>query len=557
MIFASLSEIISLGAVIPFLGALIEPKKIFDLTVSQPLINLLDLKTPQQILLPITIIFALAAITSAVLRLSLVFAITRLSFAVGADLSLKIYRHALYQPYSAHISQNTSEILDGVSNKINIVIQGVLLPVLFLITSCVLVLAIVVTLIYIEPIVFSVFFLVFSSIYLLIFLSVRKKLFLNGILVSSGSSRIIKIIQEGLGGIRDVILDGVQEIYCEIYKKSDIPLRRAQGDNIFIGQSPKYLIEAAGILLITFLAYVLFVREGGASSALPILGMLALGAQRVLPVLQQAYVAWTQLQGNQATLRATLDLLEKPIDFENIYLTKADLLFYENIKLDNLSFKYSGNDCQILSNINLTINKGEVIGFIGQTGAGKSTLMDLLMGLLEPTSGSMTVDGKLISDENRQAWRQHVAHVPQSIYLSDATILENIAFGSPLEKIDYQRVVQCATQANLHFVIQGWSDQYMTKVGERGVRLSGGQRQRIGIARALYKNADILFLDEATSSLDSDTETIVMEEIHRLPKSLTILIVAHRLSTLKYCDRVIELSDGAINKIGTYDEVAN
>jgi len=365
----------------------------------------------------------------------------------------------------------------------------------------------------------------------------------------------IKALQEGLGGIRDVLLDGTQATYCQIYRDSDIPLRRALANNQFISGSPRFGIEALGMVLIAVLAYSLATTEDDVANAIPILGALALGAQRMLPMLQQGYSSWSNIRGGLASLYETLDLLEQPLPAHSSSAPPVPIQFEQSIGFKQLKFRYAVETPWVLRNFELTISKGARIGFIGTTGSGKSTLLDILMGLLESTEGQLSIDGIPIDEHNRRAWQTHIAHVPQSIFLSDTTIAENIAFGVPIDQIDLQRLHQAAQQAQIADIIESWDEQYETPVGERGVRLSGGQRQRIGIARAFYKQANVFVFDEATSALDNDTEHAVMEAIDNIDREITILIVAHRLTTLKGCDKIVELEHGTIKRIGTYVEV--
>ena len=363
-----------------------------------------------------------------------------------------------------------------------------------------------------------------------------------------------------MGGIRDVLLDRTQEVFCAVYREADLPLRRAQGNNFFIAQSPRYAMEALGMVLIAVLAYVLTQQSDGIAKAIPILGALALGAQRLLPVLQQAYAAWSNVQGGRASLEDTLTLLDQPMpDLQTLLYSSQKLPFENEITLSNISFRYQSDGQWILRDLDLTISKGARIGFIGTTGSGKSTLLDLVMGLLEQDSGNIYIDNQPLTSHNRGAWQAHIAHVPQTIFLSDSSIAENIAFGVPKHLIDFERVKNAAKQAQITQLIAGWPEAYSTFVGERGVRLSGGQRQRIGIARALYKKADVIIFDEATSALDNETEESVMQAIHDLENqdnnALTILIIAHRLSTLKNCTQVIELAQGRIARIGSYESM--
>jgi len=323
--------------------------------------------------------------------------------------------------------------------------------------------------------------------------------------------------------------------------------------------------------LIAGIAYTMSLREDGLTTAIPILGALALGAQRLLPALQQAYSAYSALNGSQSSFQDVLRLLDQPLpqyaletdsnkDNESYseIVPPTTISFNKEICLNNLSFKYAADSIEntswILKSINLTIVKGERIGFIGVTGSGKSTLLDIIMGLLPSTSGELTIDGELITSKNIKAWQAHIAHVPQNIYLSDSTIEENIAFGIHKEKINHQQVEKAAKQAQIAELIEEWEEGYQTSVGEQGIRLSGGQRQRIGIARALYKEADVLVFDEATSALDNETEQAVMEAIDGLGRDLTILTIAHRLTTLKGCDRIVKI-DNNIAQIGSYQEI--
>ena len=554
MIGASFAEIISIGAVLPFLAVLTAPERIFELPAAQPFIKASGITTPSQLLLPLTIIFGLAALLSGGVRMFLLWASTRLSYATGADLSISIYRRTLYQPYSVHVARNSSEIINGISTKTNTVIYT-FTSILNLISSTIILLAILITLVSVDPVIALAAFGGFGLLYALIIKITQSRLVVNSQRIAHESTQVIKSLQEGLGGIRDVLIDGTQAAYCQIYRNADLPLRHAQGNNLFISMSPRYALEALGMLLISALAYMLALQPNGIAKAIPVLGVLALGAQRLLPVLQLAYASWSGIQGGQASLKDALELLEQPLPDYADQPPAKPLMFRKQIELKNLSFRYTEQTPLVLSNLNLKISKGSRTGFIGVTGSGKSTLLDVVMGLLQPTDGALEIDGQPITSANNRAWQAHIAHVPQAIYLSDSTIEENIAFGIPKGNIDHKRVKQAAQQAQIAHIIESWPKKYNTYVGERGIRLSGGQRQRIGIARALYKQADVIIFDEATSALDNDTEQAVMEAIESLGNELTILIIAHRLTTLKNCTQVVELWEDGIKRIGAYGDI--
>jgi len=548
MLIASVAEVISVGAVLPFLGALTAPEKIYQHHLMQPVIQYLQLTGPNNILLPLTIGFIIAVLFAGGVRLALLYVTTRLSYATGADLSINIYRRTLYQEYAVHVNRNSSEVINGIINKTNVAIN-VIQSSLTLISSIILIISILAALFSIDIIVALISFVGFGAIYRLIVYYNRQQLQENSDIIAKQSTKMIKSLQEGLGGIRDVLIDGSQQFYCQLYRSADLPLRRASGNNLFIIQSPRYAMEAAGMTLIATLAYVMSLRESGLVTAIPVLGALALGAQRLLPALQQAYGAYSSIKGDSSSFSDVIDLLNQKLPNYVDSSLPAPIMFEKEISLKNLSFYYNQEQPWILKNINLTISKGSRIGFIGVTGSGKSTLLDIIMGLLSPTEGTLLVDNESITDNNRRSWQSHIAHVPQNIFLSDNTIEENIAFGLPQEQIDHNQVKQAAKQAQIAELIEEWPDRYQTFVGERGIRLSGGQRQRIGIARALYKQANVLVFDEATSALDNETEESVMEAIDGLGKDLTILIIAHRLTTLKKCSQIIEVSaDGVCIK---------
>jgi ATP-binding cassette subfamily B protein len=551
MLFASFSEILSIGAMLPFLGVLTAPERVFAHPAAQPVIRYLGLTSAEQLLLPLTIAFSLAALCAGAMRLMLLWASNRMSYATGADLSMKIYRCTLYQPYSVHLARNSSEIINGIAGKVGSLI-GVLMMALTLLGSGVMLIAILAALIAVEPIVALSAFGGFGLIYILIVNFTRGRLLINSRIVARETTNVIKALQEGLGGIRDVLIDGSQATYCQIYRDSDDPLRRAQGNNLFIAASPRFVVEAVGMVLIAVLAFLLASQSDGIVRAIPILGALALGAQRLLPVLQQAYTAWSGINGSQKSLEDALGLLDQPLPNYVDQATALPLPFVKEIYLNQLSFRYATHSPLIFNCLNLVITKGSRVGFIGSTGSGKSTLLDVVMGLLMPTGGTLEIDGVPITAANLRGWQAHIAHVPQAIFLADSSIEENIAFGVRKEQIDHNRVKQAAEQAQISDVIELWPQKYQTFVGERGVRLSGGQRQRIGIARALYKQADVIIFDEATSALDNETEQSVMQAIEGLSDDLTILIIAHRLTTLQNCTQIVELAGGKISRVGGY-----
>jgi ATP-binding cassette, subfamily B, bacterial PglK len=556
MIVASFLEVVSVGAVLPFLGVLTAPEQVYQHQLMQPLIQTLDLSTSRQLVLPLTILFIIAALLAGSIRLILLYAMTRIIYATGADLSIKIYNLTLYQEYSVHISRNSSEVINGIIGKTGAVIGGVILPVTMLISSTILIASIMGALLVINATVAISAFIGFGLIYWGIIRYTGVQLKENSKVIADRSTQMIKSLQEGLGGIRDVLIDGSQQFYCQLYRSADLPMRRASGNNQFIGGGPRYVLEAVGMTLIAVFAYAMS-QKGGMATAIPVLGAIALGAQRLLPAIQMAYSSYSKIKGTEASLEDILGLLNQPLPKYVDQPLPTPIPFEREIKLTNISFGYTENTSLVLKNINLSIVKGEQIGFMGITGSGKSTLLDIVMGLLPPTDGELTIDQKPINNQNRRAWQMHIAHVPQNTYLSDSTIEENIAFGIPKERIDHQRVKKAAKQAQIAELIEGLKDGYQTYVGEQGIRLSGGQRQRISIARAMYKKADVLIFDEATSALDNATERAVMEAINGLEEKPTILIIAHRLTTLRGCDTIVKLDKDNTAHVGSYQDMVS
>lgn len=555
MVASAVAEVISLGAILPFLGILAAPDVAFRHPLIAAIARAFGWTSAGELVLPLTIVFAATAVLAGAVRMLLLWASTRFTFAAGADLSAQVYRRTLYQPYSAQVLRSSSEVISGITNKVGGTVLGVLLPLMTLLGSLLLLVAVTLALVAIDPLAALLASIGFGGAYGLISVFSRRRLNRNSRKVADEYTRVVKALQEGLGGIRDVLLDGNQAVYCGIYGRADQRLRRAQGENVFLAQSPRYAMEALGMVLIAALAYGLSKQAGGLVTALPVLGALALGAQRLLPALQQTFAAWASIAGSHASLGDTIELLDQPLPPEASQPDVPPLSFRHAIQFRDVRFRYHGDGPWVLDGFNLLVPKGARVGFVGGTGSGKSTAMDLLMALLTPTHGQVLVDDAPVSGSSVRGWQRIIAHVPQSIYLADTTVAENIAFGVPREAIDLQRVRRAAQQAQIAAFIESGSEGYDAFVGERGIRLSGGQRQRIGIARALYKQAAVLVLDEATSALDNATEQSVMEAIEGLDRTLTILLIAHRLTTVRRCDTIVELERGRVVAQGSYDEL--
>ncbi|MER8956276.1 ABC transporter ATP-binding protein/permease [Mesorhizobium sp. M0833] len=547
MLAGAVAEVVSLGAILPFLAVVSKPQEALASERLRPLLDVLGLNTPMELVIAAAVGFALSAVIAAAVRLLLVWGSQKFVFAVAHELSVAVYRRTLHQPYAYHTAHNSSETLAAI-NKAQLVTNGLLVPLMQAASAAIIALFILLGLLFVDPLVALVSGFGFGVIYLLVMHFTKRMMRRNGGVIARAQKERVQAAGEGLGGIRDVLLDRSQMVFVKRFSAVESDLRRTQGTNNFVAAAPRFVVEGLGLVLIAGLALMLSLRDGGLVGAIPVLGALALGAQRLLPLLQQLYTGWTSYMANGQSLRDVLDILRLP-DAPQFAASQnvEPLPFNTAIALENVRFSYPAVSRPAIEEVNLVISKGMRVGFVGKTGSGKSTLMDIVLGLLTPTGGRILIDGVELSDANRSAWQARIAHVPQAIYLSDGSIAENIAFGVSSEKIDHARVHRAAEQAELLDVIEALPQGYGSIVGERGIRLSGGQRQRIGIARALYKQADVLVFDEATSALDNETERAVMQAIDGLSRALTVILIAHRISTLAKCDYIFELNAGKVS----------
>ena len=560
MLLSSFGEVFSLAAVVPFLSVLANPEIIWEnpwVVYVRPFFNF---TSPSDLLLPVTLLFGFSAILSSVLRLATFKLNGSLSAKIGSDISCEAYEKTLYQPYDIQVSRNSSGIIDALQIQVYQLIT-VIQSCLALLSSTSILISLLVTLLIIDFKVAILSGLLFGVAYGFVIQFANKKLISNSKRITLHNRLSMQTLQEGLGAIREVIMYSSQKIYLENYRNSDVPIRKLSANSVYLGVFPKYIMESLGVCLIGGVAYSLTTKYGGMQSALPLLGALALGAQRILPTVQQVYNSWAQIYGNKSAVEIVISYLKQPLPKTTNILKVEPYNFKNKISFNNVYFSYKNIDKSIIKGINFDIYKGERIGIIGPTGGGKSTTIDILMGLLKPTSGYLKVDNEdLHNSLNKKfimQWRAAIAHVPQNIFLADKSIAENIAFGLPKDKIDMNQVIKSAERAQASNFIENMPKQYQTYIGERGIRLSGGQRQRIGIARALYKNSSVLIFDEATSSLDNSTEIALMNAIEKLEDELTIIMIAHRLSTVKNCNRIFEIQNGFISREGPPELILN
>jgi ATP-binding cassette subfamily B protein len=555
IVLVSFFEVLSIGAIMPFLGVITSPEKVLASVYFRDAMQLFSIDNVRTSIFFIAALFAFLVIFTGCLRTLLLYFQTKVSFETGSDISVEVYYRTLSQPYLFHASNNTSELITGITAKAGGIVGNTLFPGLIIISSGLVLLSILGTLIYISPFVAILAIFIFGLMYYLVAKFTKPTLSEYSTRLNIYNSKKLKSLQEGFGGIRDVLLEGSQIIRVKQFKEIDEHIRNALSSMHIISTAPKYAIEAIGMIFIVGIVVYQSYKEVGIDEWIPVLAVFAMSAQRILPLLQQMYSGWSAIKGGKDSAEDVLRLLNLEVLQSPSFNQVEPLQFHKQLRIENVSFGYQAGYLNTIKDLSFTFEKGKRYGIIGETGSGKSTFVDLIMGVISPSAGEIYVDDIKITQQNSARWMRRVAHVPQHVFLLDASIAENIALGVATEKIDNDRLNLAIEGAQLTSVLANLPNGYNTPIGERGIRLSGGQQQRIGIARALYRDADFLVFDEATSALDSQTESAIMHAINSLASDLTILIIAHRLSTLKGCDSIIELNNGSITRIAKYSEI--
>ena len=553
MILVSCSEVLGVASIIPFLAVLENSSRLLNNERIKPILGYLAITTPQELLLAIVIVFIGITISTNVLRVVSIHVQNQLAARLSLDLSSKLYHHLLFQPYIFYTQHHSSELgtLMGFANNMA---GALFMPGLQIITNSFVAIALFLGILIIDGKVAIAMSVILATAYIAIYNWRKYKLQQNSILMSQAQTNLSKVTYESLGNIKDIILSAKANFFNLSYQQSLWGFNKANADNNTVFLTPRYLIEMLAMTCIALLALSMG-RGGDFSRSVPILGSLALAANRLLPALQQSFASVSQIQGYREQMRTVLKALERSYDPLQELVPAQVLLLRESLTMQNVWFRYREDSGWVLQDLCLTIPAKSRVGFVGTTGSGKSTTADLILGLLKPEKGQILVDDLPLEGERLRAWQLGVAHVPQSIFIADTTVASNIAFGVPEAQIDWDRVIKAAKLAQIADFIESLPEGYHTTVGERGIRLSGGQRQRVGIARALYREAKVIVFDEATSALDNYTERELMSAIDSLSQELTIILIAHRLTTVEKCDRIFEFSQGRVIHSGTYEEL--
>lgn len=539
MLLSALLEMASIGGVAPFLSLLLDPNSLRENKHISAVFEYFSLVEYRETVLFLTGAFLFIVILAASVRAILAWINIRLSNAIGLDFEFNMFRTAIYKDYEFHIQQNISEFSADIFKAAAVVTMMLaVLTILQAITGTIFILT---AIFYIDAAVSLMVFSIVGGFYAVTSFTMKKALQRHALVIANYSRTYMKTVHESLGAIRDILLEGKQEPYARYFYTIGKKIKWAAGSNQLIGQAPRMLIEPVGIVTIaSFAGY--FALQGSFAEKLPVFGVIAIAAQRLMPMIQQIYQGFTSIRGAVPSVHNVFEVFDDP---NKIKVASVEpLSFEEGLEFVNVAYRYPKTEQAVLENVSFRIKQGTTFGIIGITGSGKSTLLDLILGLLRPVEGHLCVDGAILDHSNYTAWQRTVAHVPQDVFIFDKSIAENIAFDEGNDPEVQEKVMRCIKHAQLTDLISGLPEGLNAVVGERGKQLSGGQRQRIGIARALYRNASVLVLDEATSALDQDTEQRIINELVTSYKKITIILVTHRMASLRFCDEILEVANG-------------
>ena len=554
MILSGLSEIISIASFIPFITSLSNSRILFENKYINIISNYFNIYSQQSIILITTLIFVLFVIISTIIRIINVWLNYRMTALIGSDISLKAYRNIIYQPHNYISSINSGELISILNNQLDFTVSSISL-ILRILTNTIILIIIGIGLLYIDfqLAILSSILIIFPYIFITIY--TKRRVYKNSKIINYSLINKVKSIQDSLNLNKEIIVNELHSKFVKKYKINEIVLRDKQTENNFLSMFPRYTMEGIGITSIALLASLFTNIRAGGGDIIPFLGALTLAAQRLVPTLQQIYAGFANLRGYSSAINSVLEICDLKIFKSYLETKKRDLVFQDNLSLKNIYFNFDESKKQTLKKINFKIFKGEKIGIIGDTGSGKSTLLNLLSGFIVPTSGEILLDNQHVisshDENNLRSWYKLISHVPQNIYLKDGSIWENITLSDERNNVDEERMIWAAEQSLILDYINQSEEGFDSRVGEKGIKISGGQSQRIGIARALYKKSNVLLLDEVTSALDINTEKLLIKNLMNLKNNITIVFIAHRLSTLSRCSRILEIKNGSIKNIHT------
>jgi len=554
----ALLEMVGVASIFPFIAVLSNPSLIetnYFLNSFFQISNIFGVKNNNQFLFFLGIVVFTSIVLSIAFKIFTIYIQVRFINMREFSIGRRLLEKYINQPYSWFLSRHSAVLGKNILSEVHILVNSGIAPLIELASKGMIVITLITLLFIVNPKITLIMGCSLTLTYLLIFYLVKKYLTIIGEKRLISNQHRFSSVNEAFSALKEVKVGRLEQNYIKNFSNAAFIMAKTQASSQVIGQIPRFILEAivfGGILLI-----ILYIMKetGNFNDALPIISLYIFAGYRLMPALQQIYVSFTTL----VFVGPTIEKLNN--DYKNLNLPNQDqkqvkLYLKNSIYLKNIIYEYPNAERVALKDISLQIPAKSRIGLIGTTGSGKTTLVDIILGLLQPQKGSFEVDGKAITDQNLKSWQQLIGYVPQHIYLSDDTIDANIAFGVKSEDINKDKVQKVSKIANIHeFIVNELPKKYQTTIGERGIKLSGGQRQRIGIARALYYNPKLLILDEATSALDNETEKAVMDALNNLSKDITVILIAHRLNTVKSCDTIFKLEKGQLIAQGSFEEV--
>lgn len=561
VVLMAFAEIVGVASIIPFMALVGDMSLLQQETIISSVYQSSGIASETQFVFLLGVGVLVMLFISAMISMFTTWRLSMFATKVGSEIADRLYAHYLKQDWLFHASGSSAQLTKKIANETTRITGLVLLPLMQMNARISLALFMSIAILAYDPKVALTGLALFALAYFILFNIVRKRLQYNGQAISTVHEQRFRLMNEGFGGIKDVLLLGRNDDFIQRFNQAGQTLAYSQGNNEVLAQVPRYFMELIAFgSMIALVLYLIASYDGKLGMILPILSVYALAGFKLLPAFQQIYFSIAQIKGNisafesiqqdltDSKIKPALTLTEKNTD---------NLHPKHSIAFEKIQFTYPGKTDPALSQLSMQIKANSVVGIVGPSGSGKSTLIDILLGLIKSQQGELKIDGQPITEKNLRAWQNTIGFVPQSIFLSEGTIAENVAFGIPEKEIDLEQVKKALSLAHLEELVQSLDKGIHTKVGERGVQLSGGQRQRIGIARALYHEADVLVFDEATSALDGITEKMIMEAIHDFSGQKTIIMIAHRLKTVQKCDQIFFIEQGQVVDQGTYQELIN
>lgn len=566
VIVMAFTEIVGIASIAPFMALVGDVRMLDRDNMLASLYQQSGLQNPYDFVFWVGVSVLAVLTIAAMISMYTTWKLSMFAATVGTEIANRLYNYYMNQQWLFHASGSSAQLTKQVSSEAVRVIDGVIQPLMHMNARFVFAVFLSGAIFAFQPVVAITGLSLFGLAYLVLYKLVRKRLEKNGQTLSNVATWRFRLMNEGFGGIKDVLLLNRKQDFINRFAKTGQDYAYARGNNNVLQQVPRFFMELLAFgAMISLVLYLIVSKQGNLGVLLPILAVYALAGFKLLPALQQIYFSIGQIKGDISAFEAIredliasqkqLDQIPKQTEEQIARKNNTHLKPEKSIHLDQVTFAYPGKSQPVLRNFCMTIRANSVIGIVGPSGSGKSTAIDILLGLINPQHGQLLIDDTPITEKNKRTWQNTIGFVPQSIFLTEGTISENVAFGIPKKDIDLDKVNKALTLAHLNELVLSLDKGIQTEVGERGVKLSGGQRQRIGIARALYNDADVLVFDEATSALDGITEKMIMDAIHDFSGQKTIILIAHRLKTVQKCDTIFMIDRGNVIGQGTFEEL--